>query len=140
MYEAPCREALVQTALDSLRNEILPELAGDKKYLGLMIASALAMAARELEADRTGNAAQAVLDGFSVLYGEDNVARAGSDPAARLDSLSRHISRDIREGLYDSDLCAPVLLQLLTVIAEEKLKLSNPKFLAAREYSQPTPN
>ena len=45
----------------------------------------------------------------------------------------------LREGLYDTSLTGPVHT-LLTILAEEKLKLSNPKFLAAREYSQPTPN
>ena len=84
MFEAPGRKALIETALAAFQDDILPSLDGDRKYLGLMIASA-------------------------------------------------------REGLYDTSLTGPVHT-LLTVLAEEKLKLSNPKFLAAREYSQPTPN
>ncbi|MBO6559937.1 MAG: hypothetical protein JJ959_05345 [Nisaea sp.] len=139
MYEAPGRKALIETALDSFQAEILPELAGDRKYLGLMIASALAMAVRELEADEDADPIRRVLDAFAALYGEDNVARAGADAQTRLDALSRDLTRELREGVYDRDLTGPVQ-QVLTVLIEEKLKLSNPKFLAAREYSQPTPN
>ncbi|UUX50445.1 DUF6285 domain-containing protein [Nisaea acidiphila] len=139
MHEAPSRKALIETALESFQAEILPDLAGDRKYLGLMIASALAMAVRELETDGDGSAARRVLDAFAALYGEDNVARAGADMEARIDELCRDLSRELRDGLYDADLTGPVI-EVLTVLTEEKLKLSNPKFLAAREYSQPTPN
>lgn len=139
MFEAPARKALIETALDSFQTDILPNLAGDRKYLGLMIASALAMAVRELDADDEGTAARRVLDAFAVLYGEDNVARSGADIEGRIDALCSDLAKELREGLYDADLTGPVL-QVLTVLTEEKLKLSNPKFLAAREYSQPTPN
>jgi len=139
MYEAPGRKALVETALDAFQQEILPELAGDRKYLGLMIASALSIAVRELEADEDATPVSRVLDAFATLYGEDNVARSGADPQSRLEALNRDLARELREGQYDKDLSGPVH-RVLTVIAEEKLKLSNPKFLAAREYSQPTPS
>jgi len=104
-----------------------------------MIASALATAARELDTDANPGSIQRILDEFANLYGEDNVARAGYDPEVKLDTLSRDLARELREGLYDPSLTGPVHT-LLTVLAEEKLKLSNPKFLAAHEYSQPTPN
>ncbi|WP_420404703.1 DUF6285 domain-containing protein [Nisaea sp.] len=139
MYEAPGRKALVETALDSFQAEILPDLSGDRKYIGLMIASALAIAVRELEADEETAPVRRVLDAFAALYGEDNVARSGEDALCRLDALSRDLARELREGVYDKDLTGSVK-QVLTVLVEEKLKLSNPKFLAAREYSQPTPN
>ncbi|MEP6147132.1 MAG: DUF6285 domain-containing protein, partial [Nisaea sp.] len=116
-----------------------PALDGDRKYLGLMIASALATAIREFDADANPDATQRILDGFAGLYGEDNVDRAGHGSEAKLDTLSRDLARELRDGLYDTSLTGPVHA-LLTGIAEEKLKLSNPKFLAAREYSQPTPN
>ena len=104
-----------------------------------MIASALATATRELDADADPGSIQRILDGFTSLYGEDNVTRAGHEPEMKLDMLSRDLARELREGLYDNALTGPVHA-LLTVLTEEKLKLSNPKFLAAREYSQPTPN
>ncbi|WP_028464672.1 DUF6285 domain-containing protein [Nisaea denitrificans] len=139
MFEAPGRKALVETALAAFQDDILPALDGDRKYLGLMIASALATAARELDTDADPGSIQRILDGFASLYGEDNVARAGHEPEMKLDMLSRDLARELREGLYDNALTGPVHA-LLTVLTEEKLKLSNPKFLAAREYSQPTPN
>ena len=135
MFEAPGRKALIETALAAFQDDILPSLDGDRKYLGLMIASALATASRELDADAGRDGIQRILDGFAGLYGEDNVERAGHDAETKLDTLTR----ELREGLYDTSLTGPVHT-LLTVLAEEKLKLSNPKFLAAREYSQPTPN
>lgn len=139
MFEAPGRKALIETALAAFQEDILPALDGDRKYVGLMIASALAMAVRELDADAGRDSVQRVLDGFASLYGEDNVERAGHDAEAKLETLSRDLTRELREGLYDNSLTGPVHT-LLTVLTEEKLKLSNPKFLAAREYSQPTPN
>ncbi len=139
MFEAPGRKALIETALAAFQEEILPTLDGDRKYLGLMIASALSTAIRELNADTDPGSTQRILDGFAGLYGEDNVERAGHSSEAKLDILSRDLARDLREGLYDTSLTGPVHT-LLTVLTEEKLKLSNPKFLAAREYSQPTPN
>ena len=139
MFEAPGRKALIETALAAFQDDILPSLDGDRKYLGLMIASALATASRELDADTGRDGIQRILDGFAGLYGEDNVERAGHDAETKLDTLSRDLTRELREGLYDPSLTGPVHT-LLTVLAEEKLKLSNPKFLAAREYSQPTPN
>lgn len=139
MFEAPGRKALIETALAAFQEDILPALDGDRKYLGLMIASALATAARELDTDANPGSIQRILDEFAKLYGEDNVARAGCDPEVKLDTLSQDLARELREGLYDTSLTGPVHT-LLTVLAEEKLKLSNPKFLAAREYSQPTPN
>ena len=139
MFEAPGREALIRTALDSFREDILPTLEGERKYVGLMIASALSTAIREFEADRDGDAQQRVLDAFAHLYGEDNVARSGGDLGARLESLNGHLAAEIRDGVYDAKMLGQIFA-VLTVQAEEKLKLSNPKFLAAREYSQPTPS
>ena len=46
MFEAPGRKALIETALAAFQDDILPALDGDRKYLGLMIASALATASR----------------------------------------------------------------------------------------------
>lgn len=139
MYDAPSRSSLVETALDAFRAEILPHLDGEKKYVGLMVASALAIALREFAADTDGAAARRLLDAFAKLYGEDNVARAGYEGTEAIAMLNRHLARELRDGQYDEALFGPVF-DLLTIQAEEKLKLSNPKFIAAAEFSQPTPS
>ena len=139
MFESPSRKALIETALTAFQDGILPALEGNRKYLGLMIASALAIAVRELDEDYHGDGIRRVLSAYADLYGDDDGERAGHNAEAKLDALTRDLTRALREGVYDHALTGPVHT-LLTVLAEEKLKLSNPKFLAAREYSQPTPS
>lgn len=50
MTDRPDAKELLEIARAVLANEILPLLPGDKRMTGLMVASALGMAARELAA------------------------------------------------------------------------------------------
>lgn len=135
MFDRPDRLDLLAAAESALRDEVLPELDGAAKYSALMIASAIAIARREIAA---GSApARSVLDAFAELYGQDNVHRAGADSAERVLALSRDLARELREGEHDDDLLGPVSRVLLTLVIE-RLKASNPRFLEAREYSQPS--
>ncbi len=134
MFDRPDRLDLLQAAETALRDDVLPGLEGPSRYTALMIASAIAIARRELEA---GSApAQVVLDAFAELYGQDNVHRAGGDSAGRQQALMSDLAREIRDGEYDDDLLGPVHT-LLTTLVVERLKQSNPRFLEVSEFSQP---
>lgn len=135
MFDRPDRLDLLAAAETALREEFLPGLDGHARHTAMMVASAVAIARREIEA---GNEpARVVLDAFAGLYGQDNVHRAGGDSGERLQALLADLAREIRDGGYDDDLLGPVHDVLLTLVTE-RLKSSNPRFLEAGEYSQPS--
>jgi len=137
MFDKPNRVDLLDAALRTLQAEVLPSLDGDRKYAGLMVASAIATVMREIESDNNHEPVRRVLDRFADLYGQDNVHHAGVDGEERIHSLNRHLVRDIRDGEFDNDPTGPVYALLLEQ-ALQRLSLSNPKFIDASEYSQPS--
>lgn len=135
MLDRPDRLDLLQAAETALRDEVLPGLEGTARYTALMVASAIAIARREIEAG--SEPARVVLDAFAELYGQDNVHRAGGDSGERVQALLADLAREIRDGEYDDDLLGPVHRVLRALVAE-RLNCSNPRFLEASEYSQPS--
>ncbi len=137
MFDKPNRADLLAAALRTLQEEILPALDGDRKYSGLMAASAIATVIREIESDSNHEPVRRVLDRFADLYGQDNVHHAGVDGEQRIRALNQHLVRDIRDGEFDDDPTGPIFALLLEQ-ALQRLSLSNPKFIDASEYSQPS--
>lgn len=135
MSDRPKRGELLAVAEETLRDEVLPVLEGSAKYAAVMVAAALATVRREI--DEGDAVARRTLDAYAELYGQDNVHRSGGDAEQRIDALTRDLARQIRDGAYDADLLGPVLHTLEAQVAE-RLKLSNPRFLAQREYSSPS--
>ncbi|MDA1308243.1 MAG: DUF6285 domain-containing protein [Proteobacteria bacterium] len=136
MFDKPNRIDLLETANETLRREVLPHLQGEQKYAGLMVASAIATVMREINSDHNHQPVRRVLDGFATLYGQDNVHHAGGDGEERIQTLNRHLVRDIRDGEFDEDPTGPIFA-LLMEQALQRLSLSNPSFVEASEYSQP---
>jgi hypothetical protein len=62
MTDRPDAKELLEIARAALANELLPFLPADKRVTGLMVASALAMAARELAASLPAVPAAKVAD------------------------------------------------------------------------------
>lgn len=137
MFDRPNRLELLSDARETLVREVIPKLDGDEKYACLMVASAIATAIRELESDRSHETVRRVLDAFADVYGQDNVARSGEDGRARIKSLNRDLARDLRDGVFDEVMQGPVFAVLLEQ-AVQRLSLSNPRFLEASEFSQPS--
>ena len=135
MHDRPDRTELLAAARETLLADVLPRLEGPPRYACLMVASAIAIAVRELEGGH--EPARRVLDGYAGLYGQDNVHDAGADGPSRIAALNRHLARDLRDGAFDDALLGPVHGVLLEQ-AVQRLRLSNPKFLEASEYSQPS--
>ena len=138
MFDKPNRSDLLDVALRALREEILPTLEGNQKFAGLMVATAIGTVIREIESGNNHQPVRRVLDHFSNLYGQDNVHHAGVDGEHRIRALNQYLIRDIRRGEFDKDPTGPVFA-LLMEQAFQRLSLSNPKFLEASEFSQPTP-
>lgn len=103
-------ERLLETARDLLRDELLPALPAHLRHAALMIAHAMAIAAREL----TQRDAAALID---------HQARAAAD---------RRLCASIRAGHVDAGAAAAQLHAGLLASARGQVEVSNPKYLAPR--------
>lgn len=125
MRDRPGGAELLWQAREVLREELLPRLPEDKRYDGLMIAAAMAAAARELEA---GEAPPRRLHAALVrLYGGSEappVERGALDEALR--ALETRLARDIRDGRRDADGGVHALLCEAVI---DRVRESNPRAL-----------
>jgi hypothetical protein len=122
---------LIATAREALLNELLPTLAKEQRYAGLMIANAMAIALREsrVGADAIRNEIDRVRE---LIVGIKSEIRQSKSSGARseLAVLRRTLSAAIREGEFD-DARAPALMAHLVRTAADWVAISNPKALRA---------
>jgi hypothetical protein len=90
MRRQPTAANLLETARTALRQSIVPLLTGPAHYQAIMVARAMAIAARQLE----------------VGEGPEEAARARLEslydtPAATLEELERRLAADLRRGAFD---------------------------------------
>jgi len=116
---------LLVTARAALLDELLPALPVERRYVALMIANAMAIAARESalggEADR---------DEVERLRGlAMDVAPPSEPDAADVIALRRAVSAAIRDGRFDDTAHAKALMAALVEIAAGRVAISNPKAL-----------
>ena len=127
MRDRPDGAALLDFARAALR-DLAPLLPAERQREATLIARAMAIAAREAAAgDAPLRACQAALAG---LLGEGD-----------LDTLLRRMATAIRAGDYDAP--SPRRAQvrrLLWAITIQKLRESNPEYLAASGLDQPSQN
>lgn len=109
--EARVRE-LIGLALETFRDEILPDLPGGHRYQGAMVANALAIAERLLDGDGESGSRVAAMLGMD---GMSNAELAGA----------------IRGGEV-SDQTHPALRAALMNELTAELNVTNPRFLARR--------
>lgn len=106
-------ERLLETARDVLRDELLPALPAQLRHAALMVANAMAIAARELD-----RCADAALD----------QAREAED---------RRLCAAIRAGDVDDGEAAAQLHARLLAGTRARVEVSNPKYLAQRARALP---
>ena len=126
MNDRPDATELLEVARRALLDEILPRLPADLRYSALMIANAMAIAARE-HADG-GAAAQAELARLRELFGERPKPPMGEPLHAALAGYNRRLAGEIRAGQFD-DKERPALIEHLGKSAADKLAIANPKAL-----------
>ncbi|MDH3579890.1 MAG: DUF6285 domain-containing protein [Hyphomicrobiales bacterium] len=103
-------QALLDVALSTYAQEILPGLPGDQRYTGAMIANALGIAQRRLT---NPDPAQSLLD--------------------RLDCDTQEaLAKAIREGAV-SDATHDGLAATLLDYVEQELEITSPRFLKRRQ-------
>ena len=116
---------LLDIARSTLLNQVLPHVPGELRYEALMIANAMAIAAREHAAgDRP---ARDELTRLCDLFGE-----TGHPPHRALEAAIAHYNRrlaaDIRAGRFD-DKNRDALLYHLQQTSTDKVAIANPKAL-----------
>ncbi len=131
MIRRPDSANLLRAARRTLLDAVAPALSGAARYNALMVANAMAIVLRDLDAG--DNAEREELALFEALYGTETVDRAGAGDAARLDALGRRLAAEIRDGKWDD--ASPALMALLRARVRAKLARSNPNFLAASDGS-----
>jgi hypothetical protein len=119
MNNRPYGSELLTVARRTLLRELLPLLPPEKAYEALMIANAMAIAARELapHAGRNACAAQQISRFYSDIACAPNAEPSERDLAARIRARAIPAAH------------GPRLFELLQSLTEAKLALCNPKYL-----------
>lgn len=135
MREQPEGAGLLWQARETLLRELLASLPEERKYEGLMVAAAMAIAARELEhGDARRRHAHALLAEL-----QSDLATTPADTKAlgnTLDQGARRLAADIRAGRHDGDARVHSILYRLIL---DRLAENNPKLLAARNLTPESP-
>ncbi len=126
MLNAPDAVNLLTIARETLLKTILPGLPEEKLYPVLMIANAMAVAARE--AANWEGARDAELADLEAFYG-DAEAAAGN-PDGRLVALNRRLARDARAGRFHG-VAETRFRAVLERQVRARLRVSNPKYLTS---------
>ena len=108
MRNEPAAPDLLQLARRILLSELLPSLPPEKRYDALMIAAAMAVAARECTAG-SAPMEKETEDLFEFFQGAE---QAGSTPD--LVAMNRRLAREIRAGTHDASERLYGLLQRTT--------------------------
>jgi hypothetical protein len=125
MHDLPTGLQLLALARAVLLEELMPLLPPERRFEALLVGNCLAIAAREAAA---ATAPARALDGaLRSFYGERSPACSEGEA-----DLWRRFAGDLRRGAFanspDREAQARALLWRLTVA---KLRLANPRFLAA---------
>lgn len=129
MSDIPDALDLLAIARETLMSELLPGLPRERRYIGLMVANAVAIAEREqLLAAQTDERERAALR--QRLNEVSTAAPDASGASPALSETRRAMRMAIREGRFDDAPHAAALLNDLLEVAAERVAISNPKALA----------
>ncbi|MGE4369086.1 MAG: DUF6285 domain-containing protein [Burkholderiaceae bacterium] len=123
MNNRPAGSELLTIARRTLLDDLLPALPKDQHYSALMVANAMAIALRELQAaEQQPTGVPAELQRFL-----DDI---GAPDSASSQDGEQVLARFIRERRIAQE-HMPRLHELLLSVTQGKLALSNPKYLSA---------
>lgn len=126
MRDLPTGAQLLETAEALLRAQLLPALPAEQKQNALMIARAMGIAARQLQAgDEPERAELAAL--LALLPKTGNPP--GSGLRTQLSAANRRLGELIRRGDADSGDAHAQVFRHLEEVARQKLGESNPRYL-----------
>ncbi|MBI2312175.1 MAG: hypothetical protein HYU77_06730 [Betaproteobacteria bacterium] len=128
MYDQPRGNDLLAIARETLIDEVLPALPEDKRYAGLMVANAMAIAAREAElGPEAWRVEYRLLCGYFQEAEEPGLEQAAL--ASRVRELNARLAGEIRAETVSLE--EGRLRQVLDEITRMKLRVSNPRALKA---------
>lgn len=128
MRDKPSAAELLAIARQTLLGELLPHAPEAQRYNTLMVAAAMAIAAREAEAGDGALVAEG--DALAALY--DEVRGADEPLEAALGRLNRRFAADLRAGAFDAPGARQAAaFRLLREVTMAKLMECNPKYLKA---------
>jgi hypothetical protein len=123
--DVPDAASLLTSAREALLADVMPSLDASSRYTALMIANALAIAARDIALGP--DALRQEVERLRPLATE---SVAPSDPdTVDVHVLRRIVAAAIRAGRFDDAPHAQSLVTALTRIAEDRLAISNPRAL-----------
>lgn len=123
MLSRPAPQDLIDIALATLQEEVLPRLEGEARLSGLMIARAIGIAQQQL---LHGEAAGEELARIQSLYSE----HLGADLAAAQRRLAADIrGRKFRRGSPEENR----LVDALTATVAAEMRIVNVKYMAQRQ-------
>ncbi|WP_374652895.1 DUF6285 domain-containing protein [Dongia sp.] len=121
MKQRPGADALLEAALATLQEDLLPALSGRQKFLAAMVARAVSVAGQEVAASDA-----AERHGLARLY--------GTEMTADLAMLRRQLAADIRARKFKPGTPEETrLIDHLIDITAAELRLTNTKYLATRQ-------
>ena len=126
MKDIPDATELLAIARSTLLDKLLPRVPEELRYDALMIANAMAIAAREHAAG--DQAAQAGLARLRGLMAEAHEPLTGAALQSARTGLNRRLAAAIRAGRFDATDRAALLNHLAQTAADE-LAVSNPRAL-----------
>jgi hypothetical protein len=124
MRDQPTGDQLLETARGMLREQLIPALPPDKRHAALMIANAMAIAARQLKLGDEGE--QRELEALERML---QLPAANSDRRTALLERNRLLCQLIRQGRADEGALRDTLRAHLLRQARRRVEESNPKFL-----------
>jgi hypothetical protein len=116
---------LLATARETFVAELLPALPAERRYAGLMIANAMAIAARECAL----GAQAARRDALRLAPLASEIAPPSDPEPSDVAALRRIVSAAIRAGRFDDTAHADALTATLLATAADSLAITNPKAL-----------
>jgi hypothetical protein len=125
MKVEPGASDLLETARALFVDELLPALPSDKRYAALMVANAMAIAARAASAPDGGDAQE--LAAIAALLAEAPAPEG--DMATRLRRANAMLAHRIRGGAFATAAQRESLLACLDAATRRRLEISNPKLL-----------
>ena len=126
MNDRPDARNLLETARNALISDVLPALPAGSRYTVLMIANAMAIALREMDAGDAPLHAEA--ERLRALLPECGEAPAGAPLREVVQGYNRRLIEAIHGGRFDEAERAALLAHLRRT-TEAKLAVSNPKML-----------
>jgi len=111
-------KALLDIAMETLKTNVVGQLQGDAKYQTLMVASAMAIVQRQMDAGD-----------IEIQERNDLISLLKPDGDKNLETLNRQLAVKIRAGDFvESSVDARTMQDHLLNVADIKLQISNPGY------------